>query len=123
MTDRKFSATEKSTSKHPHDWGRAMAVAICRLADMAREAGDPVHHEALIGEDLRLFVEDSEDGVDITMSWTPRDRGTALPATNGSAAGHERGGPAGGAPGHGAADQPFDSTAGGTAGNTAAFGQ
>ncbi|WP_104181333.1 hypothetical protein [Arthrobacter sp. B0490] len=121
MTDRKFSATEKSTSKHPQDWGRAMAVAICRLADMAREAGDPVHHEALIGEDLRLFVEDSEHGVDITMSWTPRDQGTPLPATNGSTTGHGRGGA--GAPGHGAADQPFDPTAGNTAGNTVAFGQ
>lgn len=81
MTDRKFSATEESTSKHPQDWGRAMAVAICRLAEMAREAGDPVHHEALIGEDLHLFVEDTADGVSITMSWTPREQGASPPAT------------------------------------------
>ncbi|AUZ86645.1 hypothetical protein CVO76_02575 [Arthrobacter agilis] len=79
-TDRKFTATEESTSKHPHDWGRAMAVAICRLTDMAREAGDPVHHEALIGEDLHLFVEDTVDGVTITMSWTPREQGAVAPA-------------------------------------------
>jgi hypothetical protein len=81
MTDRKFSATEDSTSKHPQDWGRAMAVAICRLAEMAREAGDPVHHEALIGEDLHLYVEDTADGVSITMSWTPREQGASSPAT------------------------------------------
>lgn len=74
-TDKKFTATEESTSKNPQDWGRAMSVAICRLADMARQAGDPVHHEALIGEDLHLFVEDIDVGVSITMSWTPREQG------------------------------------------------
>lgn len=84
-TDRKFTATEESTSKHPQDWGRAMAVAICRLTDMAREAGDTVHHEALVGEDLHLFVEDTEHGVNITMSWTPREQ-SALPP--GDDAGH-----------------------------------
>ncbi len=73
--DKKFTATEESTSKHPQDWGRAMSVAICRLTEMARQAGDPVHDEALIGEDLQLFVEGSDAGVSITMSWTPREQG------------------------------------------------
>jgi hypothetical protein len=72
MTGRKFAATEESTSKHPQDWGRAMAVAICRLGDMARDAGDEFEHEALLGEDLHLFVEETPDGVLITMSWTPK---------------------------------------------------
>ena len=116
-TDRKFTATEESTSKHPHDWGRAMSVAICRLTDMAREAGHPVHHEALVGEDLHLFVEDTEDGVNITMSWTPREQGTAPPAplalpTGDSADGDD--------PGeddpHSASGQRFDPTGGSTAG-------
>jgi hypothetical protein len=71
-TGRKFTATEESTSKHPQDWGRAMAVAICRLGDMAREAGDDFEHEALLGEDLHLFVKETHDGVNITMSWTPK---------------------------------------------------
>ena len=75
MIDKKFTVTEESTSKHPHDWGRAMAVAISRLTDLAREAGDPVHDEALIGEELQLFVADTEDGVAITMSWTPGEQG------------------------------------------------
>ncbi|MBG6215958.1 hypothetical protein IWX75_000395 [Arthrobacter sp. CAN_A6] len=79
--DKKFTATEESSSKHPHDWGRAMAVAISRLADMAREAGDEFEHEALLGEDLHLFVEDTDDGVDITISWTPREQ-KALPAAS-----------------------------------------
>lgn len=108
-TDRKFTATEESTSKHPHDWGRAMAVAICRLTDMAREAGDPVHHEALIGEDLHLFVEETEHGVTITMSWTPREQGALQPV--GSAGADEPGRTE-----HSAAGQGFDPTGGSTAG-------
>lgn len=110
-TDRKFTATEESTSKHPHDWGRAMSVAICRLTDMAREAGDPVHHEALIGEDLHLFVEDTEHGVNITMSWTPREHAT-LPSggTDGDSARDD------GGSSHSAAGQRFDPTGGSTAG-------
>ncbi len=106
-TDRKFTATEESTSRHPHDWGRAMAVAISRLADMAREAGDPVHHEALIGEDLHLFVEDTEGGVSITMSWTPREQAASAP---GSSLGDGESTP------HSAAGQRFDPTGGSTAG-------
>lgn len=123
-TDRKFAATAESTSKHPHDWGRAMAVAICRLTDMAREAGDPVHHEALVGEDLHLFVEDTEEGVNITMSWTPREQG-ALPAAPSPATGGADGAARGGdedeqdgsdAAAHSAAGQRFDPTGGSTAG-------
>ncbi len=86
MIDKKFTVTEESTSKHPHDWGRAMAVAISRLTDLAREAGDPVHDEALIGEDLQLFVADTEEGVNITMSWTPGEQG---PPPAGTAAQHD----------------------------------
>ncbi len=108
MTDRKFSATEESTSKHPQDWGRAMAVAISRLAEMAREAGDPVHHEALIGEDLRLQVEHTDHGVRITVSWTPPEQGTLLPASEASAGN--------GALAHSANGRPFDPTGGSTAG-------
>ncbi|MHA7281920.1 hypothetical protein [Arthrobacter sp. TMS2-4] len=70
--DRKFSVTEPSTSKHPQDWGRAMARAISRPADMADAAGDAVEHEALLEEDLHLYVQDSEPGVTITVSWTPK---------------------------------------------------
>ena len=64
---------------------------------MAREAGDPVHHEALVGEDLHLFVEDTDDGVNITMSWTPQEQGADTSP-------------------HSAAGQSFDPTGGSTAG-------
>ena len=77
--DKKFSVTEESSSKHPHDWGRAMAVAISRLVEMAHEAGDVVENENLYGEDLHLFVRETEEGADITMSWTPRDTNDPSP--------------------------------------------
>ncbi|THJ68533.1 hypothetical protein E8P82_01050 [Arthrobacter echini] len=83
MADKKFTVTEESTSRHPQDWGRAMAVAICRLTDLAREAGDPVHDEALLGEDLHLNVGETADGVNITMSWTPREQEELTLATGG----------------------------------------
>jgi hypothetical protein len=102
--DKKFTATEESTSKHPQDWGRAMSVAICRLTDMARQAGDPVHHEALLGEDLHLFVEDTDDGVTITMSWTPREQSEPTPVQDDDDSAHS------------AAGQRFDPTGGSTAG-------
>lgn len=78
--DKKFSVTEESSSKHPHDWGRAMAVAISRLVELAHEAGDVVEHENLYGEHLQLFVRETDDGVDITMSWTPKDTSNRTPA-------------------------------------------
>lgn len=74
-TEKKYTVTEASSSKHPHDWGRAMAVAISRLVEQADQAGDVVEHENLYNEDLHLFVEENDDGVDITMSWTPRASG------------------------------------------------
>jgi hypothetical protein len=102
-TDKKFTVTERSTSKHPHDWGRAMSVAISRLTDLARDAGDPVHDEALIGEDLHVFVADTEDGVSITMSWTPSGKAPVEDEPEPEDT-------------HSAAGQQFDPTGGSTAG-------
>ncbi|GAB3550273.1 hypothetical protein GCM10027404_17190 [Arthrobacter tumbae] len=70
--EKKFSVTEESDSKHPQDWGRAMAVAISRLVELAHEAGDVVEDENLYGEDLHLYLTETEEGANITMSWTPR---------------------------------------------------
>lgn len=70
---KKYSTTEESDSTHPHDWGRAMAVAISRLVEMAHDAGDVVEHENLYGEDLHLCVTETEHGANITLSWTPKE--------------------------------------------------
>ncbi|KNC18429.1 hypothetical protein AC792_12435 [Arthrobacter sp. RIT-PI-e] len=117
-TDKKFTATEDSTSKHPQDWGRAMSVAITRLTEMAREAGDTVHHEALIGEDLHVYVEETEEGVNITMSWTPREQAatTSGTAPDGAADPETDGPGSDGDDAHSAAGQRFDPTGGSTAG-------
>ncbi len=119
MTDKKFTVTEESTSRHPQDWGRAMAVAICRLTELAREAGDPVHDEALLGEDLHLNVGETQDGVNITMSWTPRDREEpTLASRDGDQVGDDvmSGDVMSGDAEHSAAGQRFDPTGGSTAG-------
>ncbi|TYD00361.1 hypothetical protein FQ377_02600 [Arthrobacter echini] len=111
MTDKKFTVTEESTSRHPQDWGRAMAVAICRLTDLARQAGDPVHDEALVGEELHLNVTGTDDGVSITMSWTPREQEELTVAAD---AGEDSAPPDDDS--HSAAGQGFDPTGGSTAG-------
>lgn len=66
-----YSATENSSSKHPCDWGRAMAVALTRLVDQARADGRDIEHENLYGVDLRLRIAEAEHGVQITLLWGP----------------------------------------------------
>ncbi|MFJ6280422.1 hypothetical protein [Arthrobacter subterraneus] len=78
--EKKFSATEESDSKHPSDWGRAMAVAMSRLVELAHEAGDVVEDENLYGEDLHLYVTETDHGANITMSWTPSTSHSRGPA-------------------------------------------
>ncbi|MCG2624840.1 hypothetical protein LVY72_23400 [Arthrobacter sp. I2-34] len=64
-----YQASAESNSKEPHDWGRAMAAATSALATQLSLAGSS--HAALFGEDLRLTVTETTDGVAITLTWTP----------------------------------------------------
>ncbi|MFH5879122.1 hypothetical protein [Arthrobacter sp. NA-172] len=58
------SAEAVATSRDPHHWGRAMAVAITKLADnLASEEG----HEALMGHELRLRITEEPGGARITL--------------------------------------------------------
>lgn len=66
-----YSATENSSSKHPCDWGRAMAVALTRLVDQARAEGHDIEHDNLYGADLQLRIVEAEHGVLITIQWDP----------------------------------------------------
>lgn len=68
-----YSATENSSSKHPGDWGRAMAVALTRLVDQARADGHIIEHENLYGASLHLTITEAEHGVQITLRWNPED--------------------------------------------------
>lgn len=66
-----YSATENSSSKHPCDWGRAMAVALTRLVDQARADGHDIEHDNLYGARLDLTITEAEHGVQITLLWDP----------------------------------------------------
>jgi hypothetical protein len=62
------SAEAVATSRDHHHWGRAMAVAIGKLADkLATEEG----HEALLGRELRLRITEDPEGVRIEVWCLP----------------------------------------------------
>ena len=55
----------------PHDWGRAMALAVTRLAEqLAPEESEDIH-ASLVGKDLHLKIRDDDSGVTITVSTAP----------------------------------------------------
>jgi len=64
-----YRASAESNSKDPHDWGRAMAAAMSDLVAQSNLAGSS--HAALFGKVLHLTVAETDDGVDITLTWTP----------------------------------------------------
>jgi hypothetical protein len=64
-----YTASAAANSKNPHDWGRAMAAALSDLVQQ-RES-DAAAPEELYGEDLCLVIEETENGVEIHLSWSP----------------------------------------------------
>ena len=62
---------EHASSRDPHDWGRAMAVALNRLLDAAREDSNFVGHEHLLGEDLTMRIDAEGDGATVHLAWEP----------------------------------------------------
>ncbi|GLB65754.1 hypothetical protein [Arthrobacter mangrovi] len=80
MRDFQYSATAKTNSKHPYDWGRAMALAVARLTAQAEGEGLGRRRD-LYDEDLTLRISELADGMQITLSWTPgAEEETAAPA-------------------------------------------
>ncbi|MET1065210.1 MAG: hypothetical protein ABWX85_09600 [Arthrobacter sp.] len=69
-----YSAEAEASSTDPHDWGRAMALAVTRLAEQLAPDDSEDIHAALVGKELRLNIRDGEAGVTITVSTTPKDR-------------------------------------------------
>ncbi|MDR7082063.1 hypothetical protein J2X01_001348 [Arthrobacter ginsengisoli] len=63
-----YSAEAEASSTDPHDWGRAMALAVTRLAEQIAPADSEDIHAALVGKDLRLKIRDDSAGVIITVS-------------------------------------------------------
>ncbi|WP_026818153.1 hypothetical protein [Arthrobacter castelli] len=69
----RYKASESASSKHPGDWGRAMARAMAGLASQAAKVDGGAGHEDLYGEDLHLVIVETDDGVQITLSWDPEE--------------------------------------------------
>lgn len=69
--NKKYSASAEASSRHPQDWGRAMAAAMTDLVEQRREDGGRVDHEDLYGEDLHLVIGAVRGGVEITLTWQP----------------------------------------------------
>ena len=66
-----YSAEAEASSMDPHDWGRAMALAVTRLAEQLAPADSDDIHASLVGKDLHLKIRDDAAGVIITVSTSP----------------------------------------------------
>lgn len=62
------SAEAEASSRDPHDWGRAMALALTRLAEQLADEDSEDIHAVLVDRPLNLEIQDEEDGVCITVS-------------------------------------------------------
>ncbi len=72
MTDSEnYSAEAEASSVDPHDWGRAMALAVTKLAEQLAPADSEDIHAALVGRDLCLNIRDHAENVIITVSTAP----------------------------------------------------
>ncbi|MCB5290790.1 hypothetical protein [Arthrobacter sp. SO3] len=66
-----YSAEAEASSTDPHDWGRAMALAVTRLAEQIAPADSEDIHASLVGKDLHLKIRDDSGGVTIVVSTRP----------------------------------------------------
>jgi hypothetical protein len=64
-----YTASENTTSRHPQDWGRAVAVVFERLAEQARVAGNGPETRNLFDADITIHVKKIPDGVTISATW------------------------------------------------------
>lgn len=63
-----YTAEAEASSMDPHDWGRAMALAVTRLAEQMAPAESDDIHAALVGRELHLKISDEPEGVMIRIS-------------------------------------------------------
>jgi hypothetical protein len=66
-----YSAEAEASSMDPHDWGRAMALAVTRLAGQLAPGDSEDIHASLVGRDLHLKISDDPAGVKIIVSTGP----------------------------------------------------
>lgn len=63
-----FTAEAEASSRDPHDWGRAMALALTRLAEQLAPEVSEEMHTTLVNRPLQLQIRDDDEGVTITIS-------------------------------------------------------
>jgi hypothetical protein len=63
-----YSAEAEASSRDPHDWGRAMALALTRLAEQLAPEDSEDMHASLVDRPLHLKIRDDTAGVTITVS-------------------------------------------------------
>ena len=70
MTDsgENYSAEAEASSRDPHEWGRAMALALTRLAEQLAPEDAEEMHASLVDRPLHLTIRDDAAGVTITVS-------------------------------------------------------
>lgn len=66
-----YSAEAEASSRDPHDWGRAMALALTRLAEQLAPEDSEDMHASLVDRPLHLRISDDGAGVTIAISTQP----------------------------------------------------
>lgn len=64
-----YRAAAAASSPNPQDWGRAVQIALQDLAQQAQRNGYGSEVDALLGADIRLHIEGTDDGVRVTAVW------------------------------------------------------
>jgi hypothetical protein len=66
--EHEYTASAETTSRHPQDWGRAVAVVFERLAEqVATDEADV--DAALLGADIALHISETADGARFDATW------------------------------------------------------
>jgi hypothetical protein len=73
-----ITAHATSSSRHPHDWGRAVAIALESLVAQSQHAKTNLETSELFGADLTVRIEPltidrGKDGAAITLTWNRPD--------------------------------------------------
>ena len=73
-----ITAHASSSSRHPQDWGRAVAIALNSLVVQSQHAETDLETSELFGADVTLSIEpalinEHLEGATITLTWKRRD--------------------------------------------------
>lgn len=68
-----FTAESTTSSRHPQDWGRAVAVALNSLVAQSQDADTDLKTSELFGADLILHIDELAAGARLTLTWTKTD--------------------------------------------------